>query len=50
MSATILNGKELALNIKNELKEKISTLQTKPTLAVVIVGNNPASETYVRSK
>ena len=29
---------------------KISNLKQKPTLAVIIVGNNPASETYVRSK
>ena len=49
-TATILNGKELASSIKNNLKEKISNLTEKPTLAVIIVGNNPASETYVRSK
>lgn len=49
-TATILNGKQLASNIKTSLKEKISNLKQKPTLAVIIVGNNPASETYVRSK
>ncbi|MBE6462962.1 MAG: bifunctional 5,10-methylenetetrahydrofolate dehydrogenase/5,10-methenyltetrahydrofolate cyclohydrolase [Alphaproteobacteria bacterium] len=49
-TATILNGKQLASSIKTSLKEKISNLKQKPTLAVIIVGNNPASETYVRSK
>jgi len=49
-TATKLNGKQLASSIKTSLKEKISNLKQKPTLAVIIVGNNPASETYVRSK
>ena len=49
-TATILNGKQLASSIKTSLKEKISNHKQKPTLAVIIVGNNPASETYVRSK
>ncbi len=50
MTANILNGKELATSIKNELKQKISCLDKKPNLAVIMVGNNSASEVYVRNK
>ena len=50
MSAQIINGKELASKIKLELKNKISCLSTKPNLAVIIVGTNPASEVYVKNK
>ena len=50
MTAQILDGKKLALSIREELKEKISALSTKPSLAVIIVGADPASEIYVRNK
>ncbi len=50
MSAIILNGKELAEKIKKELKEEIDRLERKPTLAVILVGNDPASELYVSKK
>ena len=50
MTAQIINGKEIAASIRNELKEKITVLSTKPALAVIIVGTDPASEIYVRSK
>ena len=50
MTAKILDGKALAQQIRQELKQKISTLQSSPSLAVIIVGNNPASEIYVKSK
>ncbi|MBQ2883911.1 MAG: bifunctional methylenetetrahydrofolate dehydrogenase/methenyltetrahydrofolate cyclohydrolase FolD [Alphaproteobacteria bacterium] len=50
MTANILDGKSLAQKIRQQLKEKISQLNTPPTLAVIIVGNNPASEIYVKSK
>ena len=43
----IINGKEIANNIRNQLKEDIAQLKNKygsiPGLAVVQVGNNPAS-------
>ena len=44
MTANILDGKSLAQKIRQQLKEKISQLNTPPTLAVIIVGNNPASK------
>jgi len=46
----LLDGKTLSQEILNGLKGEISHLTTKPTLAVIIVGNNPASQIYVRNK
>lgn len=48
--AKILDGKALAQKITNEIKKEVSSLEKKPKLAVVFVGNNPASEIYVRNK
>lgn len=50
MTAHILDGKALAANIRQELKAKIAKLPTLPHLAVIMVGNNPASIIYVRNK
>lgn len=47
---TILNGKELASKITENLKNEVSALSKKPKLAVILVGNNPASEIYVKNK
>lgn len=46
----IVDGKGLAAKLRAELKEKIAKQAFKPTLAVVIVGDNPASQIYVRNK
>lgn len=46
----IIDGKALAQEIRAELKTKIEQLQRKPGLAVVIVGDDPASRIYVRNK
>lgn len=49
----IINGKEISKQIKDELKEKVSAykeLGIEITLAVVKVGNDPASAVYVRNK
>lgn len=35
---------------KAEIREEIPHLKKKPTLAIIVVGNNPASEAYVRGK
>ena len=52
--AVILDGKALSERIRGELKEEVSYLKERfgraPTLAVVLVGDNPASEIYVRNK
>jgi len=53
MEAKVLNGKELATKIKEELKFEVEELKSKninPGLAVIIVGNDPASRVYVNSK
>lgn len=50
----ILDGKHIAQTIRAELREQIASIVSKglraPKLAVVIVGHNPASETYVANK
>ena len=46
----ILNGKEVALGIKEELKKEVSNLNPKPSLVVIQVGDDPASNIYVNSK
>lgn len=51
--AKILNGKEVSQRIREELKEEVKKLQENginPGLAVVIVGDDPASRVYVNSK
>jgi len=53
MSAKILDGKRIASEIKEELKIEMSELAQKgiaPGLAVILVGNDPASKVYVASK
>jgi|TARA_B100001094_G_C18185174_1_gene803344 methylenetetrahydrofolate dehydrogenase (NADP+)/methenyltetrahydrofolate cyclohydrolase len=53
MSAIILDGKELSKISEESIKERVSKLSEKgikPTLATVLVGNDPASETYVKMK
>lgn len=48
--AQIIDGKALAEKIKLELKQKIDKLETKPGLATILVGTNPASELYIKLK
>ena len=50
MSAGILDGKALAGRIKEELRCKCGHLARAPQLAVVLVGDDPASAIYVRNK
>ena len=47
---TILDGKKLRDKIFEDLKNKIDKMKKKPTLAVILVGENPASQIYVRNK
>ena len=50
--AKIIDGKQISLDIKNELKEKVAKYKEQGieiTLAVVKVGNDPASAVYVRN-
>lgn len=46
----ILDGKKLSVKILDELSEKISKLDVKPHLVVILVGDDPASQLYVGMK
>lgn len=53
MSAKILDGKMLSAKIKDELKLEVESLKKdgiNPSLAVIIVGDDPASKIYVKNK
>jgi methylenetetrahydrofolate dehydrogenase (NADP+)/methenyltetrahydrofolate cyclohydrolase len=54
MSARIIDGKKIAAGIREEIREQVLELQRKtgkvPGLAAVLVGDDPASASYVRSK
>jgi len=53
MDAKLINGKQVAKDIKAELKQKVAMLREKgitPGLAAVLIGDDPASATYVKSK
>ena len=50
MAAQILDGKALSAKIKENLAEEIKEKGIKPGLAVIIVGNDPASRVYVNNK
>jgi|TARA_R110002126_G_scaffold13118_1_gene56002 methylenetetrahydrofolate dehydrogenase (NADP+)/methenyltetrahydrofolate cyclohydrolase len=46
----IIDGKKIAQDLSAQLKTEIAALSYAPALAVVLVGDNPASEVYVRNK
>lgn len=48
--ATILDGKALAKKIKEQVAAQAAALPRRPGLAVLLVGENPASQVYVRGK
>ncbi len=48
--ATIIDGKAVAKQLRAELKEEVASMATKPGLAVILVGDDPASHVYVRNK
>ncbi|OWZ84017.1 bifunctional methylenetetrahydrofolate dehydrogenase/methenyltetrahydrofolate cyclohydrolase FolD [Natranaerobius trueperi] len=53
MSAQIIDGKKVAKGIRGDLKEEVAKLKTDgiaPHLAVILVGDDPASKTYVSMK
>lgn len=53
MTARIIDGKGIAKEIRHDLAKEVEQLMTqgrRPGLAVVLVGDNPASAVYVRSK
>ncbi|MCG2814008.1 MAG: bifunctional methylenetetrahydrofolate dehydrogenase/methenyltetrahydrofolate cyclohydrolase FolD [Thermodesulfovibrionales bacterium] len=53
MAAQLIDGKKVAADIREGLKKEINELKSKgvnPVLAVVLIGENPASKKYVSSK
>jgi len=50
MTAKIIDGKKIAQKITDNIKEQVQKLDKKPCLAVIIVGENPASKVYVKNK
>ncbi|NLB54357.1 MAG: bifunctional methylenetetrahydrofolate dehydrogenase/methenyltetrahydrofolate cyclohydrolase FolD [Lentisphaerae bacterium] len=53
MTAKIIDGKKTAADIRSEIKERVAALKEKgvqPGLAVILVGDDPASKTYVTAK
>ncbi|MBR3118917.1 bifunctional methylenetetrahydrofolate dehydrogenase/methenyltetrahydrofolate cyclohydrolase FolD [Oceanobacillus profundus] len=53
MSAEVINGRELSTALKEEMKvevEKLKEFGLTPHLTVVLVGDNPASKSYVKGK
>jgi len=53
MSAKIIDGKQMAAEIRAELKKEVQILKSKgivPGLGVILVGDNPASKSYVTAK
>jgi hypothetical protein len=55
MPALILDGKQVAQRSESELSERVSAMKAKsdgrtPVLATILVGDDPASATYVKMK
>jgi len=50
MSGIRIDGTALAKKIKTDIKAQVQSMTRKPGLAVIIVGDNPASRIYVNSK
>ncbi len=46
----IINGKQIAQNLRNDIATKVKQLDRAPGLAVILVGDDPASAVYVRNK
>lgn len=46
----IIDGKQIAKKIRSSIAEQVTKLDRKPGLAVVLVGDDPASKVYVRNK
>ncbi len=50
MTARLIDGKKVAADLRANLAREVAALAFKPGLAVVLVGEDPASQVYVRSK
>jgi len=53
MTASIIDGNALSALLRQQVSDKVKSLQTRGVtagLAVILVGDNPASQVYVRNK
>jgi methylenetetrahydrofolate dehydrogenase (NADP+) / methenyltetrahydrofolate cyclohydrolase len=50
MTAKIIDGKAIAQSLRDEYRREVEQMAVRPGLAVIIVGDNPASRLYVRNK
>lgn len=50
LSAQLIDGKKQSSEILSKVKKEISSLQKRPVLAVILVGENPASKLYIEKK
>ncbi len=50
MAATIMDGKALAAKVKERVRQQAKSLPRRPGLAVILVGDDPASRVYVNGK
>lgn len=48
--SNIIDGKLIANQIKQQIKDEVAKMEYAPTLAVILVGDNSASQVYVRNK
>ncbi len=46
----LINGKDISASIREEIKAEVASMKKRPGLAVILVGNDPASAVYVRNK
>ena len=50
MSTRIIDGKAIAQKLREDITRNVATMEKKPGLAVILVGDDPASHVYVSSK
>ena len=47
---TLIDGKAVSASLRAEIKKEAEMLPERPGLAVILVGDDPASQTYVKNK
>lgn len=50
MPASVIDGKAIAAALRKSITDKVASMPAKPGLAVILVGDDPASHVYVRNK
>jgi methylenetetrahydrofolate dehydrogenase (NADP+) / methenyltetrahydrofolate cyclohydrolase len=50
MSTEVISCKELAYALREQMKKEVQTMNRKPGLSVILLGDDPASHSYVKGK